>query len=179
MKMLKWILIGAVVIAVVIAVILLLPILSTMLRPEDHILDGGDMENKSYFKSVTYSEAGDMSGASLYMKLSSDDTGRVLLEVSECAAAGEEEISATYELDRNAIYAFNTLYDEKCMSRCVDLPDSELLLLDAAVCSVKIEFSDRTIRFNSNQEFPEECLGAVSATRSLLSSLIPETTEKE
>lgn len=174
MKMVKWIIIGSAALVVIIAVIVLLPILSAMLRPEDHILDGDDMMNKSYFKSVTYSEAGDMSGGSVYMKLYSDDSGKVWLEVSECAAAGEDEVSNTYELDRNAVYEFNTLYDEKHMSRCADLPDSELLILDAAVSSVTIELSDRTISFNSTNEFPEECIGAIASTRSLLRSFIPE-----
>ena len=172
--MLKWILIGVAVLAVIGVIIMLIPILSAMFNPKDHILDGGDMENNSYLVSVTYSEAGDMSGGSVYMKMYADEAGKVWLEVSECAAAGEDETSATYELDRNAIYAFNALYDEKHMSRCVDLPDSELLLLDAAVCSVKIEFSDRTIRFNSNQEFPEECIGAIGSTYSLLRSFVPQ-----
>ena len=88
--MLKWILIGVAVIAVIVAVILLFPILSTILNPEDHLLDGGDMENDSYLKSVTYSECGDMTGGSVYMKLYSDESGKVWLEVSECAAAGSE-----------------------------------------------------------------------------------------
>lgn len=174
MKMLKWILIGVAVIAVVIVIILLIPIISTILKPEDHILDGGDMANKSYLKSVTYSEAGDMSGGSLYMKLYIDESGMVWLDVSECTSAGADEINNTYQLDRNAVYEFNTLFDEKLMGRCVDLPDSELILLDAALSSVNIEFTDRTISFNSNQEFPEECIGAIGATRSLLESFIPE-----
>lgn len=172
--MLKWILIGVAVIAVIVAVILLFPILSAMLKPEDHLLDGGDMMNRSYLKSVTYSEYGDMTGGSVYMKLYSDDSGKVWLEVSECAAAGCEEVSNTYELDLNAVYQFNALYDEKHMGRCVDLPDSELMILDAATSSVTIEFSDRTISFNSNKVFPEECVGAVGATYSLLRSFIPE-----
>lgn len=173
--MLKWILIGVAVIVVIIAVIVLLPILSAMLNPKDHILDGDDMVNKSYLKSVTYSEAGDMSGGSLYLKLYIDDEGIVWLETSERATADSEEISNTYQLDHNAVYEFNTLYDERNMSRCVDLPDSELIILDAALCSVTVEYSDRTIRFNSTQEFPEECIGALSATRSLLQSFIPES----
>ncbi len=174
MKMLHWILIAIAVVVVIIAVVVLLPIVSAVLRPNEHILDGDDMVNKSYFKSVTYSEAGDMSGGSIYMKLYSDEAGKVWLEVIECAAAGEDEVSNTYELDRNAIYEFNTLYDEKNMSRCADLPESEIIILDAAVSSVTIEFADRTIRFSSNNEFPEECLGAIGGTYSLLQSFIPE-----
>lgn len=177
--MLKWILIAVAVIVVVIAVVMLLPVVSAMLRPEQHILDGGDMANKSCFRSVTYSEAGDMSGGSLYMRMYSDDEGKVFLEVTECPCAGADEVSNKYELDRDAVYKFNTLYAEKCMSRCVDLPPSEVMLLDAAVCSVTIELSDRTIKFNSNCEFPEECIGAVGATCSLLSSFIPENAQQQ
>lgn len=173
MNMLKWILIGLAAVAVIVAVIMLVPVLSAMLRPDKHIIDGDGMVNETYLKSVTYSEAGDMSGGSVYMKLYSDEAGKVWLEVSERADAGSEEVSNTYELDRNAIYEFNALYDEKHMGRCVDLPDSELLLLDAAICSVRIEFSDRTIKFDSTNEFPEECIGAVGAVYSLLQSFIP------
>lgn len=179
MKVLKWILIGVAVLAVIGVIIMLIPILSAMFNPKGHILDGGDMENKSYLVSVTYSEAGDMSGGSVYMKLFTEEDGKVWLEVSECKAAGCEDITETYELDRTAIDEFNALYDEMHMSRCVDLPDSELMLLDAAVCSVMIEFADRKIRFNSNQEFPEECIGAISSTYTLLRSFIPENNEKE
>ncbi len=173
LKMIKWILIGAAVLAVIIVAVVLYPVVSAILRPEDNILDGGDMENKSYLKSVTYTEYGDMSGGSVYIKMYIDDVGDVWLDVSECASAGADEVTNTYQLDRNAVYAFNTLYDEKCMSRCADLPDSDLIILDAAVSAVNIELSDRTISFNSNNEFPEECIGAIGATHSLLASFIP------
>lgn len=173
LKMMKWILIGAAVLALMIVVAVLVPVVAAMIRPEDNILDGDGMVNKSYFKSVTYTEHSDMSGGNTYMKMYTDDAGNVWLDVSECSAAGADEVTGTYQLDHNAVYAFNTLYDEKCMSRCADLPDSDVIILDAAVSTVKIELSDRTISFSSTNEFPEECIGAISSTRSLLESFIP------
>ena len=143
----------------------------------DHIiLDGPGMERQphDYINSCSYSYGGGMEGESEHIELTMLLDGSFSYSYYYCPTNGGEEtkVEKTFTDSQPVMDAIREICKRTGVLTWGELPDSELMLLDAPTTAVSFRFFDDCFySINSNDEIPEDSYGIFNEIYNYLISL--------
>lgn len=171
----KKIIIAAVVILVVIGIITAVAVI-TKNSMKNHILDGPGMERQphDYINSCSYSYGGGMEGESEHIELTMLSDCSFSYSYYYCPTNGGEEtkVEKTFADSQPVMDAIKEICKRTGVLTWGELPDSELMLLDAPTTAISFRFFDNCFySVNSNDEIPEDSYGIFNEIYNYLISL--------
>ena len=171
----KKIIIAAVVIIVLIGIITAVAVI-TKKSMKKHILDGPGMERQphDYIDSCSYSYGGGMEGESEHIELKRLADGSVSYSYYYCPTNGGEEtiVEKTFSESQPVMDEIREICKRTGVLTWGELPDSELMLLDAPTVSVSFRFFENCFySVNSNDEIPDDGIGIFNEIYNYLISL--------
>lgn len=171
----KKIIIAAVVILVVIGIIMAVAVI-TKNTMKKHILDGPGMERQAhdYINSCSYSYGGGMEGESEQIELTLLSDGSFSYSYYYCPTNGGEEtkVEKTFPDTEPVMDEIREICKRTGVLTWGELPDSELVLLDAPTTAISFRFFDNCFySVNSNDEIPEKGNGIFNEIYNYLISL--------
>ena len=172
----KKLIIAAVVILVIIGIITAVAVITKNSMKNHHILDGPGMERQphDYINSCSYSYGGGMEGESEHIELTMLSDGSYTYIYSSCPYAGGEEtrIEKTFSDTEPVMNEIREICKRTGVLTWGELPDSELMLLDAPTTAISFRFFDNCFySVNSNDEIPEDGYGIFNEIYNYLISL--------
>ena len=173
--MIKKIIIAAVIILVIAGIITAAAVYMKM-HKNDYILDGPGMVRQphDYIDYCSYSYGGGMEGESEHIELTRHSDGSYTYSYSYCPYNGGEEtvIEKTFSDFEPVMDAIREICKRTGVLTWGELPDSELMLLDAPTTAVSFRFFDDCFySVNSNDELPEDSYGIFNEIYNYLISL--------
>ena len=173
--MIKKIIIAAVIIFVIAGIITAAAVYMKK-HKNDHILDGPGMERQphDYINSCSYSYGGGMEGESEHIELTMLSDGSFSYSYYYCPYNGGEEtkVEKTFADSQPVMDAIREICKRTGVLTWGELPDSELMLLDAPTTAVSFRFFDDCFySVNSNDEIPEDSYGIFNEIYNYLISL--------
>ena len=173
--MIKKIIIAAVIIFVIAGIITAVTVYMKK-HKNDHILDGPGMVRQphDYINSCSYSYGGGMEGESEHIELTMLSDGSFSYSYYYCPTNGGEEtkVEKTFADSQPVMDAIREICKRTGVLTWGELPDSELMLLDAPTTAVSFRFFDDCFySVNSNDEIPEDSYGIFNEIYNYLISL--------
>ena len=140
---------------------------------KDNILHGDGMINERCL-SCKYHYGGGMERDSVSITVKANDNETATLEVVSRSSPDYEEITESYTVSFDSLEKIYQLYTKYDVENWGELPESELLALDAPVISISIKTVNATVSFNSNKEFPDDGYSIISDIHSVLYDCIEQ-----
>lgn len=174
--MIKKIIIAAVIILVIAGIITAAAVYMKKNKYDHIILDGPGMERQphDYINSCSYSYGGGMEGESEHIELTMLSDGSFSYSYYYCPNNGGEEtkVEKTFADSQPVMDAIREICKRTGVLTWGELPDSELMLLDAPTTAVSFRFFDDCFySVNSNDEIPEDSYGIFNEIYNYLISL--------
>ncbi len=131
--------------------------------------DGMVREISDTVTRCTYSSGGGMEGSYESLEISIRENGEVWLEYSSLPYIGAEEETVSHTVPAEAIEEIRSLCKKTGVLDWGELPDEELLLLDAPTTSVSFTYGDgEYYSVSSNDKLPKKGAGFFSEVYSIL-----------
>lgn len=131
--------------------------------------DGMVREISDTVTRCTYSSGGGMEGSYESLEISIRKNGEVWLEYSSLPYIGAEEETVSHTVPAEAIEEIRSLCKKTGVLDWGELPDEELLLLDAPTTSVSFTYGDgEYYSVSSNDKLPKKGAGFFSEVYSIL-----------
>ena len=131
--------------------------------------DGMVREISDTVTRCTYSSGGGMEGSYESLEISIRENGEVWLEYSSLPYIGAEEETVSHTVPAEAIEEIRSLCKKIGVLDWGELPDEELLLLDAPTTSVSFTYGDgEYYSVSSNDKLPKKGAGFFSEVYSIL-----------
>ena len=131
--------------------------------------DGMVREISDTVTRCTYSSGGGMEGSYESLEISIRENGEVWLEYSSLPYIGAEEETVSHTVPAEAIEEISSLCKKTGVLDWGELPDEELLLLDAPTTSVSFTYGDgEYYSVSSNDNLPKKGAGFFSEVYSIL-----------
>ncbi len=131
--------------------------------------DGMVREISDTVTRCTYSSGGGMEGSYESLEISIRENGEVWLEYSSLPYIGAEEETVNHTVPAEAIEEIRSLCKKTGVLDWGELPDEELLLLDAPTTSVSFTYGDgEYYSVSSNDKLPKKGAGFFSEVYSIL-----------
>ena len=131
--------------------------------------DGMVREISDTVTRCTYSSGGGMEGSYESLEISIRENGEVWLEYSRLPYIGAEEETVSHTVPAEAIEEIRSLCKKTGVLDWGELPDEELLLLDAPTTSVSFTYGDgEYYSVSSNDKLPKKGAGFFSEVYSIL-----------
>lgn len=174
--MIKKIIIAAVIILVIAGIITAAAVYMKKHKNDHIILDGPGMVRQphDFIDYCSYSYGGGMEGESEHIELTRHSDGSYKYSYSYCPYNGGEEtvIEKTFSDYEPVMDEIREICKRTGVLTWGELPDSELMLLDAPTTAVSFRFFDDCFySVNSNDEIPEDSYGIFNEIYNYLISL--------
>lgn len=131
--------------------------------------DGMVREISDTVTRCTYSSGGGMEGSYKSLEISIRENGEVWLEYSSLPYIGAEEETVSHIVPAEVIEEIRSLCKKTGVLDWGELPDEELLLLDAPTTSVSFTYDDgEYYSVSSNDKLPKKGAGFFSEVYSIL-----------
>ncbi|MBQ1435499.1 MAG: hypothetical protein IIZ19_06360 [Clostridia bacterium] len=126
---------------------------------------------------VEYRSFGGMDGgeAEITLEALSDNEARLTFRIRPYY--GAEEINESLTVPYEALYRVKTLYAERGVHFWGELPESDLIALDAPTIVVTFRADGKETVLSSDREFPDEGAGVLHETESILYEYIEKAKE--
>ena len=126
---------------------------------------------------VEYRSFGGMDGgeAEITLEALSDNEARLTFRIR--AYYGAEETNESLTVPYEALYRVKTLYAERGVHFWGELPESDLIALDAPTVVVTFWADGKETVLSSDREFPDEGAGILHETESILYEYIEKAKE--
>lgn len=113
--------------------------------------------------SCSYNEGGGMDGGSMRMEISIKDDGAVWFDYYNCPYNGADEETISRKVTFDALEEIRTICKKRSVLTWGELPESELVLLDAPTTSITFIYGDNEFySISSNKELPAKGEGIFS-----------------
>ena len=145
---------------------------------KDNVLDGDGMVNDRCL-SCKYHYGGGMERDSVSITVKETDNETAALEVVSCSSPDYEEITENYTVSFDSLEKIYQIYKKYEVAKWGELPESELIALDAPVTSISIKTVNTTVSFDSNKEFPGDGYSIILDIRSVLYDCVEQARSSE
>lgn len=134
---------------------------------QKQVKDKDGMINPDYFV-CGYSEYGGMEGAELYITLEKLPSGEATLTYREKENAAAEETEYTVTAPPEAVERIISIYESYNVASWGELPDNDVIALDAPTVKVHFDTAISNITVTSNDKLPKNCERLFSEVYSVL-----------